>query len=291
MNWKDMPSLTALRAFEAAVRLGSYSAAARELNVTHAAIAQHVRGLEARFATLLMERVGRGMGPTDAGFRLAQAVSAGFQQIAVGVEDLRRRSEARPLRIALTPTFAENWLMPRIGRFWAAHPEIQLELVPSAALVDLRRDGFDLAVRYGRGPWPGYKSTSVLSAAHVIIAAPRLAAEIGTVTPAALSAQPWLMEQGRVEMRLWAESLGIDIHQTDLKEFDNHTLVLKAVIAGFGVSMLPKAIVVPEVEEGRLAILIEEEDSPLSYHIVTIPGQVTPAVETFRRWIRKEAER
>ena len=117
MNWRDLPSLAALRAFEVAARTGSYSAAAQELNVTHAAIAQHVRAVEAHLDTVLMVRDGRAMAPTEVGATLAAELSAGFRQIVEAVEAINADIEARPISVSVTPSFADNWLMPRLTRF------------------------------------------------------------------------------------------------------------------------------------------------------------------------------
>ena len=141
-----LPSLSALRAFEAAARHQSLSAAARELNVTHAAIAQHVRQLEAELSEPLLYRAGRGVAPTEAGQQLARQLGEGFALIAEGVDTLRQQTAARPLAVSLTPSFAINWLMPRMGGFWQAHPDVMVSLTPNTALVDLRREGFDMAI-------------------------------------------------------------------------------------------------------------------------------------------------
>ena len=149
MDWRDIPSLAALRGFEAAVREGSFSAAARELNVTHAAIAQHVRSLETHVGQPLLTRAGRRMVPTEAGARLATDLNDGFGQIIAGVRRLSEDADKRPIQITCTPNFAENWLMPRLIEFWGKHPDITLSVTPDNNIVDLRRDGYDVAIRYG----------------------------------------------------------------------------------------------------------------------------------------------
>ena len=176
MNWRDVPSLAALRAFNAAARAGSFSQAARELNVTHAAIAQHVRAVEAELGMSLLVRQGRGVVLTEAGARLADSLADGFGQIIAGVKAVRADVDSRPLSITATHNFVESLLMPRISQFWAKHPEIALSIVPSNKLVDLRRDGFDLGIRYGDGQWPGLETTHLLAADYTVVAAPGVAA-------------------------------------------------------------------------------------------------------------------
>ena len=116
MDWKDIPSLAALRAFEAAARTGSLSAAGRELNVTHAAIAGHVRALESFFGVTLLTRTPKGMDPTPEGALLSRGLSDGFGTLIAACRDLSDRGRVRPISVTTTPTFAEHWLMPPIRR-------------------------------------------------------------------------------------------------------------------------------------------------------------------------------
>ncbi len=288
MDWRDIPSLSALRGFEAAARLKSLSGAARELNVTHAAVAQHVRALEERFGCALLVRDGRGMKPTPEGAMLAAGLSEGFGQIAGAVRDLAR-DEDRPLRIAMTPSFAENWLMPVIGRFWAAHPEIRLELIPGNALVDLRADGIDLAIRYGRGGWPGTDPEPLVSAGHVVVATPELVGGGPVVCLDDLEDKHWLMEKQRPEEQLWAQEQGLDLDAVRLSEFDTNTMLLQAVREGAGVSIVPEAIVARDLARGRLVALCRAEETGLAYHLVLRPGPVPKALRVFMRWLRAVA--
>ena len=210
MDWRNIPSLAALRAFEAAARCRSYSAAARELNVTHAAIAQHVRSLEATFARPLMVRDGASMAPTEEGARLAIALSDGFQRIAEGIAELTQAEEDRSLRIATTPSFAENWLVPRIARFWEAHPGIGLEIVPSSTTINLRDAGFDLALRYGKGDWPGLEAEALLKANMSVVAAPGLIDPPRVDDLRHLADKHWFLLPERREEFFWLREQGLD---------------------------------------------------------------------------------
>ena len=289
MDWRHIPSLPALRAFETAARLGSYSAAARELNVTHAAIAQHVRTLEDHFGRPLMQRQGQKMHPTNEGERLASALSEGFSTIAKAAEDLLQREESRPLRIAATASFAENWLMPRIGGFWTAHPGVGLEIVPAADLVDLRRDGFDLALRYGRGDWPGLHAEPLVAAGHTIVAAPSLFPDARPEAMTDLKDMHWVLVGIRQEENLWLSANGLRHDDLKITYFDTGALVLQAVRAGHGISVHPWPIVSRDIDMGFLLPLFCEETSDLAYHIVTRPGHVSERTRLFVRWLRAQA--
>lgn len=289
MSHGDLPSLAALRAFEAAARHGSYSAAARDLNVTHAAVAQHVRTLETHFGTRLMERAGKGMALTADGLSLARALEEGFGVIATACRDLMDRGRDRPLRIALTPSFAAVWLMPRLGKFWERHPDIALELLPSAQPVDLRAEGIDLAIRYGRGPWPGTVGETLMSAAHVAVGdAKKYAGRAGGCL-ADFSGETWLFDMVRNEERIWAQANGIDLDSERIRLFDTADQAREAAKAGIGVAILPQPIVRSELESGRLVLLCQGDETALAYHLLTRPGTVNPSRDLFARWLRQEA--
>ena len=288
MDWRKLPSLAALKAFEATARRKSYSAAARELNVTDAAIRQHVRGLEEFFALSLMQRSGRGVALTEQGSKLAASVAAGFQTLLAGVEELRSDDEARPLKIALTPAFAENWLMPRLGRFWAEYPDIETELAPSLRVVDLKSDGFDLAIRYGHGDWPGYRAELLASAEYVVVATEAFMAGRAAGTLAALKDLPWLFEASRTEHQVWAEARGIDFNAARNRFYPTNSLVLSAVRAGYGLSLQARALVERDLRDGTLVQVFSEDPGSLGYYMVTRP-EPRHKLKIFMRWLKTAA--
>ncbi|AHM03774.1 AHCY transcriptional activator hvrB [Roseibacterium elongatum DSM 19469] len=295
MDWRDIPSLSALRAFEAAARLGSYSEAARALNVTHAAIAQHVRTLEAHFGQALMARAGRGVAPTEAGARLARDLSAGFGEIAGGVRALMQGRADRPVTVTTTPSFAEAWLMPRLAQFWSAHPEVPLSVSAEARVSDLRRDGYDLAIRYGRGDWPGLESLRLTDPGIVAVAAPQVAQRLAGAWPdpeaegalKRLDRLRWLVDPQDAEFYAWLRAGGIDPDALQATRLETNPMVLAACRSGAGVSVQPRAVVEGDLAEGRLVVLAEQSDSPLAYHLVHLPGPMPPRVKTFVTWLRR----
>lgn len=290
MDWREIPSLSALRAFEAMARLGGFSSAARELNVTHAAIAQHVRGLEADLGQVLVVREGRGMGLTEAGKVLASSLQDGFAEIAGGVSATRAFGVDRPLQIATTPSFAENWLMPRIGAFWAEHPDIKLAMVPGFDLVNLKRDGFDMAIRYGRGGWEGVDSDYLVSAGNVVVATPELAANVPYGDVDALRSQKWLHEFGRAEPHAWLKEQGLEFGPDQVSEFTMNTMVLAATRAGYGFSLQGKALVEADIVAGRLVSVFEAKKSDLAYYILTRPEDRSLDLKTLRDWLKRVAQ-
>lgn len=288
MDWHDIPSLMALRAFEAATRHGSYSAAARDLNVTHAAIGQHVRALENHFGQTLMLRDGRGMATTSDGQQLADALSDAFGLIAAASGKLLDKSKVRPLRVAVTPSFAANWLMPRIGSFWDKRPEIEVELIPSMALVDMRRDNIDVAIRYGKGGWPGVVATPLMPAGHVAVASPSYLKGRNITCLGDLRGSHWLMDVGRSEERFWIASNGINLDDERVTVFPTGQLSREAARAGLGVTVMPAPIAGPDIAAGVFQLLCAEDNSAIAYHILTRPDVMNLARDTFVKWLKSE---
>jgi LysR family glycine cleavage system transcriptional activator len=266
--------------------MGSYSAAAGSLNVTHAAVAQHVRTLETHFGRPLVTRQGQKMVPTEDGEILAQSLSAGFDEISKGVRQLLDAGKVRPLAVTTTPSFAENWLMPRLGAFWCDHPEIDVSISPSGNIVDLRKDGFDLAIRYGFGDWPGLESEYLASAGHVVVGHPDLLKGRQTDRLTDLADLPWIVIAARPEQIVWAKEHNLDLNAGKLSVFATNGLALSATRAGLGVSIQSYALVENDLSEGRLACAFEENVEGLGYYILTQPDIVSQPLRTFIKWLR-----
>ncbi len=290
MEWRDIPSLSALRGFEAAVREGSFSGAARELNVTHAAIAQHVRSLEAHLGQSLLVRAGRKMVPTEAGARLATDLQDGFQQIIDGVRRVTEDAESRPIQVTCTPNFAENWLMPRLMAFWADHPDITLSVTPSNDVIDLRRDGYDLAVRYGKGPWQGTDSDLLIKADYVVIVHKDLLGDRRPCCMTELTDIPWVFCPNLPVYRTWAVQSGLDPSQIKEHELATMSMVSSAVKAGAGATVMIRAIMEDDIASGKLVVVEQAKRPGLGYHVVTAKGVLPPKVKAFRKWILSQKD-
>ena len=282
MNWHEIPSLAALRAFESAARAGSFSQAARELNVTHAAIAQHVRAIEAELGTSLLVRQGRGVALTDAGARLADALSDGFGQIVSGVKAVRSDTETRPLAVTVTHNFAERWLMPRISRFWADNPDIALSIVPSNKLIDLRRDSYDLGVRYGDGQWPGLEATHLVAADYTVVAAPD---SLNNQSDAA--DLPWFFEDDHQEARRWVTEAGLISQNQRVITVTTLGMALSAVRSGGGITVAASTLVQDDISAGRLVAVRQTQPLGLGYYIIHPPGVLSKRVKIFKSWLLK----
>ena len=286
MNWRDFPSLTSLRAFEAAARLQSFSLAARELNVTHAAVAQQVRGLEAQLGRELIFRQGRGLALTAEGARLAQALAEGFRGIAQAIAVLKSEVPGAKVRVTLTPAFAAQWLMPRLKGFWSAHPDIPIALHPEKRVVDLRREGIDLGIRFGDGKWPGLDVQFLTPANYAIVAAPSLLQGRRNLSTAELSAMPWVIEQDWPEALTWLGSFGLRPDALNITYFPTEELALSAARQGYGLHVDAAALLQQDVENHVLEVVATIKEETLAYYLVSRPGPKRPELATFMKWLK-----
>lgn len=293
MSRDRLPPLSALRAFEAAARTASLSAAGRELNVTHAAVGQQVRRLEAQIGVTLLERVGRGVAPTPAGSVLANGLTDAFDRMRLAVESAMTAEAGRPLRVSTTPSFAMSWLMPRLGAFRAANPGIEIMINPSAEVVDLIRERYDIAIRYGDGHWPGLESEPLVQTDFIVVAAPKLIARHPVATPADLLALPWLQELGTDEMMDWLRRQGVDVDShADTAHLPGY-MVLEAARAGQGVACSARVNVEQDIATGALVALFAgmPGSEATGYHMVRAPGAMRPSLGRFVDWLRDVRDR
>jgi LysR family glycine cleavage system transcriptional activator len=169
---RRLPSLNQLRAFEAAARPQSFSKAADELFVTHAAVSRHVRELEEWLGTKLFVRTGRGVVLSDAGKRYAARLTPIFDAIAEATRDAMIEGDSSHLTVAPDGAFASRWLIPRLGSFNAAHPEIELSVSPGEYISDFYKGEDDIAIRYGTGGWPEVEAELLCTARIFPVCAP-----------------------------------------------------------------------------------------------------------------------
>jgi len=285
MNWNEVPSLAALRAFDALARNKTMTVAAASLNVTHAAITQHVRALEDHLNTRLIERDGRNVKLTPQGRDLADALAEGFGAIHAGIRSIVDGQQDSPLAISTTPSFAENWLLPRLGAFWSAYPDIMLSISPSTSVVDLRRDQFDLAVRYGKGNWPNIDATFLIAADYVVAAAPALIKDRKVQDISDLALDQWLFDEIHHEPRRWAAEGGLDFDCCQVKTFETGTMSLSALRAGVGVSVVSRPLIEKDLKDGTLQQLIEMPNSGMAYYIVHDKRGLSDKAKVLKKWM------
>jgi LysR family transcriptional regulator, glycine cleavage system transcriptional activator len=284
-----LPPLNALRAFEAAARHLSVKHAAEELCVTPGAVSQLLKTLEFHLGVKLFQRVNRGIFLTDAGQGYLPPVRNAFRQIAEASRRVQGSADSGVLTVSVTPFFAAAWLVPRLKEFQDAHPDIDLQLRTSNALVDFSRGGVDVAVRHGVGRYPGLRSDRVVAVEIIPVAAPALVAERGMPkAPADLTRWPLVHDADRGGWHLWFQAQEVEeIGPPRGPSFDDSGLLLQAVLAGQGAGLLPAAMVTPELEDGRLVRLADVALlGDFAYYLVYPEGSgERPKVAAFRAWI------
>ena len=246
--------VNALRAFEAGARHLSFTKAAEELHVTQAAVSHQIKLLEQDLGVVLFRRMTRKLALTAEGRTLQEVAGAALDAIAEAAEALRAGAAGGALTLSLTPSFGVQWLSQRIGRFWTAHPEIDLRLQHSIHLVDFARDDVDAAVRWGNGVWPGVEAVYLMRAGIVPVCSPALCEGPPALNvPDDLRHHTLLHERDYVEWAQWLAVAGA--RQVEARRgpiIDNSTVLLQAAIDGQGVALSSEAIIRANLEAGRL---------------------------------------
>ncbi|MCX7558578.1 LysR family transcriptional regulator [Sulfitobacter sp. F26204] len=288
MDWRNLPPLSALRAFAAFADTRNVVAAGEALGVSHAAISQQLRALESYLDVALLDRTGRNLALTLAGERLAEALLNGFAGMIDVVDEITGRQELRPVHVSVTPTFAASWLMPRLSKFRALHPVVDITIDPSAKVVDMAADGIDIAIRYGVGPWAGVETEMLLQSPMVVVAAPSLVGDAQITNLNDLARFPWLEELGTSEATNWHRRFGVPRAELGMVQVPGN-LMLDGARDGQGVVVTVRDFVARDIAAGRLRELHVEDKAGAGYHIVTRPGVQRAWVKAFAAWLRREA--
>jgi LysR family glycine cleavage system transcriptional activator len=287
-----LPPLHALRAFEAVGRLLSFRRAGEELLITQSAVSHHIRQLEDALGVRLFERKARSIALTPAGERYLEVVSRAFAGIAEGAAELAGARARQSLRVSLLPSFAANWLVPRLSRFRGAQPAIDVELDPTLRLVDLAAGEADLAIRYGDGRWPNVRAELLIAERLTPVVSPRLARERRLHEPADLLALPLLLTKRPFDWEVWASGSGLDMGAARTIQLTDYNIVLQAAIDGEGVALGRTVLIEDRLRAGLLVAPCPRiVTSPLAGHWILTPERrrLSPAVQAFVQWMRAEA--
>lgn len=282
---RRLPSLNALRAFEAAARHGKMILAADELHVTHSAVSRQVKQLEAWLGEPLFEGPKHALRLTSAGQRLLPVLSSVFDQVDLALREIADDSEG-PLDVSCLGTFTMRWLIPRLPRFQAAHPEITVRLTSSDAPIDFSRDSCNLAIRIGSG-WPqGMEVVPLFEERFGPVLAPRLLA----ADPRDLNGIPRLHSRTRPEgWHDWIGLSGVSPTTPSELDYEHFYFMLEAATSGLGVCIAPWPHVADDVRAGRLAAPYGFIPSGQRYAALHRP-RPRRRVERFCAWLREEAE-
>jgi LysR family transcriptional regulator, glycine cleavage system transcriptional activator len=291
MARRRLPPLKALPAFEGAARHSSFSAAARELNLTHGAISRQMKSLESHLGVRLFRRLHRRVELTDAGAAFLPAARTALDVVEASAARLSVATRQGPLVVSCLPTFMMRWLIPRLYDFNARHPAIDVRLSASSAPVDFAREGIDVAIRMGAPPWPdGIEAHAFMNEEIGPVCSPSLLTRRKLRRPADLKQHTLLHTETRADA--WSDWLvrsktpGIDAAKG--QRFEHFYFLLEAAVAGLGVAVAPKPLVLEDLKLGRLVAPFGFLRSGRQYCLV-YPTELAsvPKVRTFRSWLAK----
>jgi LysR family transcriptional regulator, glycine cleavage system transcriptional activator len=288
---RRLPPLNALKAFEAAARLTSFSRAAAELNVTHAAISRHIRALEAEFRTLLFERTGRGVELTEAGIALSHDLTRAFDLVASAVSPFARPAKRRKrLTVTSDVSFAAFWLVPKLGAFTSRHPDIEIVVDPTSRLVDFAKEDVDFGIRFGRGGWPGLEEKLLAESELMLVGSPALLRANPLARPRDLDARRIIVETAKDAWNAWRLCAGLPADMTPSGPMLNGDLAVAAAEGGQGFAIADQIQAGAALIAGRLVSPFDVRASRgMGYYLVRRAGAKTKETAAlFETWLDGE---
>ena len=286
-----LPSLTGLRAFEAAARHMSFTRAADELNVTQTAISHQIRRLEEQLGLPLFVRGNRALALTREAQDYLPAIRTAFEELRRATEKLRRPDHDAVLTVSTTASLAIKWLVTRVAAFQDAHPRIEVRLTTSTHLVDFQREEVDMAVRFGRGHWPGLRADWLMAEDMFPVCSPALlAGEQPLRRPEDLAHHTLLhTSTWREDWQLWLTAAGLPTAIASRRSliFDQSLTALQAAMEGLGVAMGRTHLVELDIAAGRLVApfdVVLPQDA--GYYVVAPQATAAAAkIARFRDWL------
>lgn len=290
---RRIPSTAALLAFEAAARHLSFTKAGEELALTQSAICRQIAGLEAFLGVALFRRTRRGVLLTEAGERYGWQISGRLDAVERDTLELMAgRGMGGTLELGVVPSFATRWLVPRLVRFHAEHPDITVNLSVRTRPFLFDDSGLDAAITAAIAPWPGTEADRLMAETSIAVASPALLGSAAPLAPAAIAALPLLQQSTRpYAWRHWFAACGVG-HAGDLAgpRYELFSMLAEAAICGGGVALIPPLLIEDELASGRLVRAAEPQlDDGRAYWLVWPEGSGGGGViRVFRQWLAAE---
>jgi LysR family transcriptional regulator, glycine cleavage system transcriptional activator len=298
MDRRRLPPLNALRAFEAAARHMNFSRAAEELSVTPGAVSQQIQNLEDYVGAPLFKRTPKGLLLTDAAQTALPALREAFDRLGEAASMLTAAVDGRRVTVSAAPSFAAKWLVPRLGRFEAAHPEVDVWLSAGIELVDFANGEVDVAIRYGSGRYPGLEVQRLMSETVIPVASPALVAERALGMPEDLAHHILLhdgspdADESCPDWTMWLTARGVKgVDGARGPRFNQSSLVIEAAMNGRGVALAKRALAQADIDAGRLVAPLQIATAvDFAYYVVhpKAKGRL-PQVKAFVKWLGEEA--
>src|SRR5579872_6425466 len=295
---RRLPPLNALRAFEAAARHLNFSRAADELSVTPGAVSQQIQNLEDYVGVALFKRTPKGLLLTDPAQIALPALREAFDRLAEAASMLTAAVDGRRLTVSAPPSFASKWLLPRLGDFETAHPEVDVWVSAGMELTDFASGEVDLAVRYGAGRYPGLEVSRLMQETVLPVASPDLLAQHPLDSPADLANHVLLhdgspdADESCPDWTMWLAARGVrGVDGARGPRFNQSSLVIEAAVNGRGVALAKQTLAQDDIDAGRLVQPFEDATAvDFAYYLVhpRAKGRL-PQVKAFNAWIAAEA--
>ena len=285
--------LNTLPAFRIAARLQNLRAAAETLHLPHSAVSQQIKLLEEQLGLKLFERRGRSLVLNAAGAALQAAVEPALERLAQGVlaAQAAASGSTQQVRLSVLPSFAQRWLLPRMGRWRERHPDITLDVHASQQVVDLAREGFHAALRTGTGAWRGLLAQRLVESPLIAVAAPARAARLPPGDHRAIAAEPLL--GGTDEWQRFLAQCGCRLQGKTVADFNDAGLMLQAAEQDLGIALSRELLAADALQAGRLVrvspMALQDSESMATYWFVNPPelADWAPLV-ALRQWLLDE---
>jgi LysR family glycine cleavage system transcriptional activator len=289
----QLPPLQTVRAFAAAARQGSFARAADELGLTASAVSHHMKGLESRLHAKLFVRAGRGVALTETGHALHAKLALGLALIEQAFAEAHQRKRWRTLTVSVLPAFATRWLIPRLDDFQRRHPGVDVNLRATQEVVDLDRDGVDVAIRYGSGGWPGLSQAKLRDEQLFPVCSPAFNGGRLPSTPRDLTKAP-LLRHSRQPWTPWFRAAGLNLAEPSRgSSFNEAGGLLQAAAQGHGIALARSTMVEDDLRERRLLRLFDVAvtDRYAWYAVWRESSEKPLEVAAFVNWLRASFNR
>jgi LysR family glycine cleavage system transcriptional activator len=289
----QIPSIGELLSFSVAAQHGSFTRAAAELSLTQGAVSRQIRMLESRLGVTLFERVRQRVVLTDPGRLYLSQVEKALNDLAVATRQVATFSDSKLFNLAVLPTFATRWLIPRLPDFHHSHPDVTMTLTTRQQPVDFALEPFDAAISYGSANWPATIAHHLMDVEVVPVCSPKLHAANPIRTPADIAKYPVLHQLSRpTRWTEWMVEAGVKL-DAPLRgdSYQQFAMIAQAAVAGLGVALLPVFMLEEELASGKLEIVSGQFLATTTSYYLIVPETraSSPAVKLFTDWILRQA--
>ena len=292
----DLPSLNGLAAFEAAGRHLSLTRAAAELNVTPGAVSKHIKQLEADIGVQLFVRLHRSLNLTAEGTALIETLRHAFESIADTLDAFSKKDKLKVVSVGSTNAFAQLWLMPKLGRFWAAHQDIVIDHIISDRTQESLVTTVDLRIRYGNGQFRDEDCARLFEDHVLAVASPAFLAGRQVTALADLGSMPLLSVEGvDWSWTTWMDyfrAAGATPRRLNIRRFNSYMIAVQAALDGQGVALGWKRLVKPHLDNGNLCVVGGfEMPAPQSFYLTWSNRRaLRPEADVLKMWLLEHVE-